>query len=104
MAIHCVEQNGAGPSTHKSSTPQPIIPNEEGHEHTASETSDPLPNDSEPTSPEASDDEEEEPKWALRPDRLYQKPNKHNAQGHFPPSSCVFVGKYVDFVLFDNIY
>ncbi|KAJ5520516.1 Nucleotide-binding alpha-beta plait [Penicillium fimorum] len=115
MAIHYVEPNGSAPSVSKHSTPEPDIPKQDVHEHTASEYSVARSNSSKPSTPEQPDanpvepvtvktvepakaanpdkpEEEEKPVYLPRGDRMNQTPTKGNAQGLFLPDCCVFVG------------
>ncbi|KAJ5816786.1 Nucleotide-binding alpha-beta plait [Penicillium robsamsonii] len=115
MAIHYVEPNGSAPSVSRHSTPEPDIPKQDVHEHTASESSVTGSSSSKPSTPEQSDakptelvtvktvepvkaanpdkpEEEEKPVYLPRADRMNQTPTKGNAQGLFLPDCCVFVG------------
>ncbi|KAJ5372238.1 Nucleotide-binding alpha-beta plait [Penicillium concentricum] len=118
MAIHYVKPNGSVPSVSRHSTPEPDIPKQDVHEHTASESSVTGSSSSKPSTPEQPDakpaelvtvepaepvkeanpgkpdkpEEEEKPVHLPRADRMNQTPTKGNAQGLFLPDCCVFVG------------
>ncbi|KAJ5210403.1 Nucleotide-binding alpha-beta plait [Penicillium cf. griseofulvum] len=109
MVIHYVEPNGSAPSISRRSAPEPAIPKQDIHEHTASESSVTGSSSSKPSTPEQPDakpaelvtveaakvanpEEEEKPVYLPRADRMNQTPTKGNAQGLFLPDCCVFVG------------